>query len=216
VAVLSAQRATQESMFDEQQTMLENREVRAPHDGYFVIEERWDGQRMDVGSTVFAGSKFASIPDLSNMEAELQVLETEAVGLAPGQKAEIVIDAYPDRPLTGTVRSVSATAAPIERDNPVKYFTVAVGLDQADPEWITPGAIVSAVILIDRVSDAIAVPNQALYRDNERDWVMLRRGDRLERRDVRLGLRGPNRSQVVEGLSPGDEVALFMPGNPGA
>jgi multidrug efflux pump subunit AcrA (membrane-fusion protein) len=195
--------------------MLDNREVRAPHDGYFVIEERWDGQRMDVGSTVFAGSKFASIPNLADMEAELQVLETEAVGLAPGQKAQIVIDAFPDQPLTGTLRSVSATAAPIERDSPVKYFTVTVGLDQADPEWITPGAIVSAVILIDRVDEAIAVPNQSLYRKDDSDWVMIRRGDRLERRDVQLGLRGPNRSQVVAGLNPGDEVALFLPGASG-
>jgi multidrug efflux pump subunit AcrA (membrane-fusion protein) len=215
VAVLSAQRSTQESMLEEQQTMLDNREVRAPHDGYFVIEERWDGQRMDVGSTVFAGSKFASIPNLADMEAELQVLETEAVGLAPGQKAQIVIDAFPDQPLTGTLRSVSATAAPIERDSPVKYFTVTVGLDQADPEWITPGAIVSAVILIDRVDEAIAVPNQSLYRKDDSDWVMIRRGDRLERRDVQLGLRGPNRSQVVAGLNPGDEVALFLPGASG-
>lgn len=216
VAVLSAQRATQESMFDEQQTMLDNHEVRAPHDGYFVIEERWFGQRMDVGSTVFAGGKFASIPNLEDMEAELHVLETEAMGLAPGQQAEIVIDAYPDRPLTGTVRSISATAAPIEQDSPVKYFTVTVGLDQADPAWITPGAIVTAIILIDRVQDAIAVPNQALYREQDQDWVMVKRGHRLERRDVRLGLRGPNRSQVVEGLESGDEVALFLPGGSGA
>jgi hypothetical protein len=97
----------------------------------------------------------------------------------------------------------------------VKYFTVTVGLDQADPEWITPGAIVSAVILIDRVDEAIAVPNQSLYRKDDSDWVIIRRGDRLERRDVQLGLRGPNRSQVVAGLNPGDEVALFLPGASG-
>lgn len=212
VAVLNAQRATQESKFEEQQTLLDNSEVRAPHDGYFVVEERWFGQRIDVGSTVFPGSKFASIPNLDRMEAELHVLETDAVSLDPGQKAEIVIDAFPERPLTGTVSAVSATAAPVERDNPVKYFTVTVSLDQADPAWITPGAIVTADILIDQVPEAIAVPNQALYRKGDEDWVMVRNGDSLVRRDVRLGLRGPNRSEVVEGLAPGDRVALFMPG----
>ncbi len=216
VAVLAAQRATQESKFDEQRALLDNSEVRAPHEGYFVLEQTWYGQTVDVGSTVFAGNKFASIPNLGKMEAELHVLETEAVSLAPGQKAEIVIDAYPDRPLTGTVKSLSATAAPIERDNPVKYFMVTVSLDQADPEWIKPGSIVSAVIMIDQVDDAIAIPNQALYRKDDAEWVMVREGGQLVRRDVRLGIRGPNRSQVVEGLQPGDEVALFMPGETGA
>ncbi|MEJ2534348.1 MAG: efflux RND transporter periplasmic adaptor subunit [Gammaproteobacteria bacterium] len=212
VAVLSAQRATQESKFEDQKVMLDNREVRAPHDGYFVMEETWYGQRVDVGSTVFSGNKFASIPNLDDMEALLHVLETEAVGLAEGQLVEVVIDAFPDRKLSGSVRSISATAAPIERDSPVKYFTVTVGLDQADPEWITPGAIVTAVIHINQVEQAIAVPNQALYRDGDQDWVMVREGGHLARREVSLGLRGPNRSQVVSGLEPGDEVALFLPG----
>ncbi len=212
VAVLEAQRNTQESKFEEQSNLLTNQEVLAPHDGYFVIEENWWGQPIDVGSTVFAGNKLASIPNLDKMEAELLVLETEAVGLAEGQPVDVVVDAYPDRPLTGKVGSISATAAPIERDNPVKYFTVTVTLDQADPEWITPGSIVTATVHISRVDDAIAVPNQALFRENEQDWVLVRDGNQLIRRDVRLGLRGPNRSQVVEGLRAGEEIALFPPG----
>ncbi len=211
VAVLEAQRATQESKFQEQQKLLQNQEVAAPHDGFFVIEENWWGQRIDVGSTVFSGNKFASIPNLDAMEAELQVLETEAVGLAEGQRVDLIIDAYPDRPLSGKVSSISATAAPIERDNPVKYFTVKVALDQADPTWITPGAVVTATIQIDQVPDAIAIPNQALFREEGRDWVLVRDGSDLVQRDVTLGLRGPNRSEVTEGLRAGDEVALFPP-----
>ncbi|NRB70370.1 MAG: HlyD family efflux transporter periplasmic adaptor subunit [Xanthomonadales bacterium] len=212
VAVLNAQRATQESKFQEQQVMLDNQEVLAPHDGYFVIEKSWWGQQVDVGSTVFAGNKLASIPNLDMMEAELLVLETEAVGLTPGQSATVVIDAYPDRPITGELKSISATAAPVERDNPVKYFTVLVALEDADPSWIIPGAIVTATINISEVADTVAVPNQALYREGEQDWVLVREAGELVRRDVDLGLRGPNRSEVVGGLEPGDQVALFPPG----
>lgn len=211
VAVLEAQRTTQESKFQEQQSLLQNQEVLAPHDGFFVLEQTWWGQTVDVGSTIFAGNKIASIPNLDKMEAELQVLETEAVGLAEGQKVDVIIDAYPDRPLAGQVSTISATAAPIERDNPVKYFTVRVALEQADPEWITPGAVVTATINITQVADTIAVPNQSLFREDERDWVLIREGDELVRRDVRLGVRGPNRSEIVEGLGVGDEIALFPP-----
>jgi multidrug efflux pump subunit AcrA (membrane-fusion protein) len=214
VAVLTAQRTTQESKFREQQGLLQNQEVLAPHDGFFVLEKRWYGQRIDVGSTVFSGNKLASIPNLDKMLAELQVLETEAVGLAEGQQVDVTIDAYPDRPLTGSIQSISATAAPIERDSPVKYFTVQVALDQADPEWITPGAVVTATIHIDQALNTIAVPNQALFREDGRDWVLVRDGGTLVERDVTLGLRGPNRSEIVDGLEAGDEVALFPPEPP--
>lgn len=211
VAVLEAQRATQESRLQEQHTLLENQLVKAPHDGYFVLEKNWYGQHADVGSTVFAGSKFASIPNLQKMEAVLNVLETEAVGLATGQTATVTIDAFPERELSGTISSISATAAPIERDSPVKYFTVVVALEQADPEWIKPGAIVRAEIFINRLADAIAIPNQAVFRTEAGNRVLLKRGQELVEHTVSLGLRGANRSEVREGLQEGDEIALFPP-----
>jgi HlyD family secretion protein len=211
VAVLEAQRATQESKLQEQNTLLENQLVRAPHDGYFVLEKNWFGLHSDVGSTVFPGSKFASIPNLGKMEAVLNVLETEAVGLATGQSATVVIDAFQDRKLEGTVSSISATASPIERESPVKYFTVVVSLDEADPQWIKPGAIVTAEIRINELNDTIAIPNQALFQKDDSNWVLLNKRGKLEHQTVQLGVRGANRSQVVAGLEPGDEIALFPP-----
>jgi multidrug efflux pump subunit AcrA (membrane-fusion protein) len=211
VAVLSAQRSTQESQYREHRGMLEQSEVRAPHDGFFVYEKTWWGQPMEVGTTVFPANKIASIPNLDRMEAVLYVLETEAVGLAEGQAATVVVDAFQDRPLSGTVSAISATAAPIERESPVKYFTVTVALEQADPSWITPEAPVTAEIHISRVEDTIAVPNQAIFKDEQGDWVLLRDGGELIRQPVELGVRGANRSQVLTGLTEGDRIALFPP-----
>ena len=211
VAVLNAQRSTQESQYQEHKSLLDQFEVRAPHDGFFVYEKTWWGQQVDVGSTVFPANKIASIPNLGKMEAVLYVLETEAVGLAMGQEVTVNIDAFPGRPLSGKVSAISATAAPIERENPVKYFTVTVGLDQSDPEWITPDAAVTAEIHITRIAETIAVPNQAVFQDEEGDWVLVRDGGKLVRQAVELGVRGANRSQVLNGLQAGDEIALFPP-----
>jgi HlyD family secretion protein len=211
VAVLNAQRTTQESQFQEHQAMLDQYEVRAPHDGFFVYEKTWWGQQVDVGSTVFPANKIASIPNLEKMEALLYVLETEAVGLAVGQAATVTIDAFPGRALSAEVSHISATAAPIERESPVKYFSVTVALDEADPEWITPEAAVTAEIHISQIADTIAVPNQAVFQGQDGDWVLVRDGRKLVRRPVSLGVRGANRSQVIEGLQAGDYIALFPP-----
>lgn len=209
--VLDAMRATQDIESREHQLQIEHSEVRAPHDGFFVYEKNWWGQPLDVGSSVFPGNSIARIPNLENMEAVLNVLETEAVGLAPGQRVDLVIDAFPDRPLTGLIKTISATAAPIARDVPVKFFTVTVSLNESDPEWITSDAQVSAEIHINRIEDTIAVPNQALFLDEAGDWVLVGNGKDFEKRTVILGLRGANRSQVVAGLETGDEIALYPP-----
>ncbi|MDT8321840.1 MAG: HlyD family efflux transporter periplasmic adaptor subunit [Xanthomonadales bacterium] len=214
IGVLDAVRETQASQNRQHREQIDRSEVRAPHGGFLVYEKTWWGQQIDVGSTVFPGNRIASIPNLERMEAVLRVLETEAVGLEDGQTVNLRIDAWPDRPLTGTVSAISATAAPIDRDSPVKYFTVTVALDQSDPEWITPEAQVTAEIHIDRVENAIAVPNQAVFRDADGDWVLLRDGRQLQRRTVSLGLRGANRSQITAGLEAGDEIALYPPGEP--
>lgn len=211
IEVLDAVRATQESKNLEQTQQIRQAEVLAPHDGFLVYEKTWWGQQVGIGSTVFPGNKIASIPNLNRMEAILRVLETEAVGLAAGQQVELKIDAFPERPLSGVVSSISATAAPINRESPVKYFTVTVDLKKSDPAWITPEAQITAVIHINRVADTIAIPNQALFQDEAGDWVLIRDGSNLERKKVTLGLRGANRSQVTWGLEAGDEIALYPP-----
>ncbi len=215
-AVLNAARETQESKYQEHKSQLENSEIHAPHDGFFVYDKTWFGQKIDVGSTVFPGNKIATIPNLEKMEAVLHVLETEAVGITEGQAVQVTIDAYPDRPLSGVISHVSATASPIARDIPVKFFTVTVALDDADPAWIKPESLVSAVIAIDRIENAIFVPNQSVFSDDNGDWVLVREGGKLVRREIQLGLRGANRSQIVSGLERDAVIALFPPLDPAA
>jgi multidrug efflux pump subunit AcrA (membrane-fusion protein) len=211
VAVLSAVRATQESKFQEHKSQLDNSEVFAPHDGFFVYEKTWFGQKIDIGSTVFPGNKIASIPNLDRMEAVLYVLETEAVGVVEGQQTLVTIDSYPDKPLSGKISKISATASPIERNSPVKYFKVTVSLELADPDWITPESQVSASIAISRIENAIFVPNQAIFSDASGDWVFVREGGDLVRREIQLGLRGANRSEILNGLDADSKIALFPP-----
>jgi len=211
VAVLNAVRLTQESKFQEHQAQLDNSEIAAPHDGFFVYEKTWYGQKINVGSTIFPGNKIASIPNLDKMEAVLNVLETEAVGIVEDQSATVIIDAFPEKPLHGTITKISATASPIERNSPVKYFSVTVTLDDADPDWIRPESQVTATIAINRIEDTIFIPNQAIFSDGNGEWVLLRKGKNLEKQEIELGLRGANRSQIISGLEKGAKIALFPP-----
>ena len=84
-------------------------------------------------------------------------------------------------------------------------------LEAADPTWIKPESQVSAIIAIDRIEQAVFVPNQAIFSNETGDWVLVPKGGELVRQTIKLGLRGANRSQVIDGLAEGDQVALVPP-----
>ena len=222
LAVLGAQRnseANQGAIFQQQ---IDASAVVAPNAGYFIIRRNWFGEPMSAGQSVFPGNAFAEIPNLEKMQAQLQVLESEAGGIAIGQAVEVVTDAYPDRPLNGTISGISQIPASLERDSPIKYFTVNVDLEQTDSSWITPGIRVRAEIQILRKNNTLTIPNQAIERgqngSDARTWVYMKDGSSIEKRYIEVGERGPVRTEIIAGLDAEDEVLLVRPNSnkPGA
>ncbi|MEM9302366.1 MAG: efflux RND transporter periplasmic adaptor subunit [Pseudomonadota bacterium] len=210
-SVLETQRSVQAAKLQRNEGSLARLEVRAPHDGLFIPEKNWVGEPPRVGQSVFPGSRLASLPDLSEMHAVVFVPEKEAVGLKDGLAANIVVDAFPERPMTGTVLSVSKTAQSRSRNNPVKFFTVTLALERSEPEWMLPGRRVTVEIIAADVPDALALPNQAIFQEGDSAWVYRGDGSDFERVPVTLGVRGSARSQVVAGVDAGDVVALIEP-----
>ena len=210
--VIRTQREAQQAKLTRSESSMAQLEVTAPHAGLLIHEKNWWGEPPRVGQSLFPGMKLASLPDLSKMQAKVYVPEKEAVGLQEGLDVRVVVDAFPNRPLQGLVESVSKTAQSRERNSPVKYFTVTIALDEADPTWLLPGRRVTVTIMAADVADALVLPNQAIEQGEGGNTVWVQRGDRFEQVDVTLGVRGMARSQVVSGLEPGERVALVKPG----
>lgn len=206
---------TQQSSFDAKLQFnnkgLSMLEISAPHDGMFVLQKNWYGNLPRAGEAVFPGTRLATLPDLGQMQASLFVPEVEANGIKEGQVATVHLHAFPDRELTGTVSQISKSAQPRERDNPVKYFTVKVVLDQADPDWLLPGQRLDAEIVIADLADRISVPAQATFRDDSGSWVYVQSGNGFERRAIETGLCSTSRCLITSGLEAGDRIALSDP-----
>lgn len=190
---------------------LANLEVTTPVAGIFVHAKNWRGEKVRSGQSLWPGSKLGAIPSLEKLNARLYVLETEAAGLAIGQRAEIRLDAFPDKKVGGQVIALANIAAPRDTRSPTKYFEVTVALDQADPSYMRPGQKLEGDILVARKNSALTIPNQAVFKDEHSSWVYVRRGDEFERRIITTGLRSLTQTEVIEGLAPGEEVALLEP-----
>lgn len=105
---------------------------------------------------------------------------------------------------------VAAAASVRNRQNPVKYLLMKAAVP---PEvalrhaWV-PGQAFRARIFVQRKEQGLSVPNVAVVSDAGKTFVQLREGGSNVRREVSLGARGPARSEVLDGLAPGDVVRL--------
>lgn len=190
---------------------LNQMEIIAPHDGLFVYQASWDGSFPVIGDMMWSGASLGLLPDTSMMQAKLYVQESEAAGLAIGKLATVYLDAYPDKPFTGSVTQLDALAKPKEKDSPVNYFQFTISLDKTLTEIMQPGRQVQAKVHLLNLQNVLTVPNQALFQKEGNYWVYLKTGAGFIKQTVTLGNRSLNRTEITDGLAEGDVIALTTP-----
>ena len=209
--LLALEKKKAELKIDEAESGLRSLEVRAPHDGIFVIKRDFRGETQ-VGQSVWPGQPLAEIPLLDVMRAKVYVLEADAGGLTEGVEAEVVLDAWPGEPYKARVERVAALAQRLNRRSPVQYFEVLLELERTVAERMKPGQRVSAQLFVAALDDVIAIPRQAVIEEDDGDKVVFRRsGSGFEPVEVTLGQAALGRVVIESGLAPGDVIALADP-----
>lgn len=213
LAVLDAQRATFDIAAKSRQADLDALELRAPNDGVLMLSTNWSGEKPNVGATLRAGFDYGSLPDASAMELDLSLAQIEAQGVHVGAAVEMFPVGRPEQKIVSKLSWVASAAKVRSQESPVKYLSMKAPIPAAAIARyrLVPGQRLQArVILFD--APALSVANVAIDSDDGRDYVRVRDGGDFLRRPVKLGVRGPARSQVLSGLKPGDEVLLAEAG----
>jgi HlyD family secretion protein len=141
------------------QVDLDYTDIVSPVNGTVV------SRNVDVGQTVAASFQtptlFLIAQDLTQMQVDTNVSETD-VGLAKvGQRASFTVEAYPERNFEGRV--VQVRQAPITVQNVVTY-NVVIGIDNREL-LLFPGMTANVRILVDEKKDVATIPSQALRFD---------------------------------------------------
>ena len=190
---------------------LRELEVRAPHAGIFVLR-RDRGEAAQVGTLAWGGRPIAEIPQLDSMKAQVYVLEADAGGVVPGIVAIVVLEAHPGELFDAEVSRVAAVAKRRNRWSPVQYFDIDLALAVTDPEKMKPGQRIRATLMVQDLEDVIAVPREAIFRDEEANpYVFIKTGREYARTRVTLGPIALGQVVIMAGLESGDIVALQDP-----
>jgi HlyD family secretion protein len=140
---------------NQSQVNLGHATIVAPIDGIVI------SRNVDVGQTVAASMSapvlFVLARDLTRMQVNAKIDESDIGRIQPGQAVTFAVDAYPSKKFAGTVRQVRLE--PVVEQNVVSYVTV---VDVPNPDLeLKPGMTANVTIEIARADDVLRVPNAA-------------------------------------------------------
>lgn len=138
--------------------------IRAPVDGIVI------SRAINIGQTVAASFQtptlFTIAEDLAEMQVEAAVDEADIGSVAPGQRAEFTVDAYPDRIFEGEVKEVRLASGEADADKAtassgVVTYTVIITAPNKDGKLL-PNMTANATIFLGEVRDVLKLPVMAL------------------------------------------------------
>jgi HlyD family secretion protein len=142
----------------------------APIDGIVTQRQKQVGER--VRGSDFSEDVILVISTLSQMEAKVEVGETEVVFVKDGDAAEIEIDAFPDRKFPAQVVEVARNATVKNPGTEAEVTTFFVRLALTQPvAGALPGMSGQAAISTDTHDDAVVVPIQAVTVRPEKELL---------------------------------------------
>jgi cobalt-zinc-cadmium efflux system membrane fusion protein len=155
-----------------------------------------------TGVTYSGTSTAFTIADLSEVWVICDVYENDLPMVHVGQTADIRLNAYPDRVITGTIGEIDAVLDPSIR-------TAKVRIQVPNPDHLMRiGMFATATFHGRSLQDRAAVPASAILHLHDRDWVYVPAGDgKFKRVGVVGGAMIPGAMQeVISGLSAGQQV----------
>jgi HlyD family secretion protein len=173
----------QEAALEFDADSLEKTIVNAPMTGVVTALLKEEGETV-IGAQSFQPTVIMTVADLSDMEVEILVDETDIQSLKLNQEAEVRVDALPNNKIKGEVTEIGASAivrgaqasTTASSGNQAKDFKVAVTLKNPPPS-LRPGLNATADITTARKEKVLAVPIQAVVvREVDQDGRVIDTG----------------------------------------
>ena len=169
--------------------------LRAPVDGRIIRRDGEVGDFIPVNQPVFYLTQL-NVP----LRVTAEVDEEDIAGVRIGQRALITADAFPGKVFEGRVTEITPMGDPVARN-----YRVRIDLPAGTTLMI---GMTTEVNIIQVTHDhALLVPTASLRGD--RLW--LARDGRAVLQPVQLGIKGLQRTEILQGLNDNDEVILQPP-----
>jgi RND family efflux transporter MFP subunit len=191
---LRAEMVARQATLDSAARDLKDTTIRAPFDG--VVAERM----VSAGQYVNAQAPVIRLVRLDPLRLTADVPEKFAPSVRVGQPIELTTDAFPDKPVKGTITRISP-------DVNLKSRAFAIEADVRNEDGtLKPGTFARLKIATNKVDEAIVVPATAIQTRYGTSVAFIVQHGKLKASEVKLGDRLGPRVEITEGLEPGQTI----------
>jgi len=201
---------TQRLRMTQEQASLENAKynlskvrIESPINGIVTRRNIEEGETVVIGTMNNAGTVLLTVADMSDIEAQVEVDETDIPNVTIGQKAKITIDARPGQSFSGHVVEIGNSpiqAAGSTSASQATNFLVKVKVDDQIPD-VRPGFTTTAEITTATRNQVLGIPIQAT---TVREMTVDKASGNIVRDDTKNAKGRSNAVQAQE-LKPGQE-----------
>jgi HlyD family secretion protein len=210
--------------------------VVAPMDGVVLTKNVEIGESITSGVSSFnAGTVLFSVADVSRMIVKAGVNEVDIGKIRVGMPVKVTLDAYPKVQFAGKIDRI---APAVRVEDKVRVFDVEIRLDAQGRE-LRSGMTANIEVIGERMAKVLTVPVESVFKRDEQEIVYVKKtidpklfeqeskkkleGDAakqaekdawkkfFDKRVVVTGLADNAKVQILQGLKPGEEVALADP-----
>jgi macrolide-specific efflux system membrane fusion protein len=196
-ALIDSARAEGESVLAQWQQFYKATPIYAPINGMIILRSLEPGQSFNSGDGILVMSDRLTI--------KTQVDETSIAKVKLNQKAEVILDAYPNEKLEAVAVHIGFDAKTV---NNVTGYVVDV-LPKRAPNHMLSGMTANVKFILSEIPDALTLPSEALQTDSGKPCVKIRTNDDPESSPcspIRVGPSNESRTVVLEGLSEASSV----------
>lgn len=176
---------------DQLEAQIERMNIRAPFGGKVVTRV------VVLGDFLWAGNQVLRLVSKGRW-AEITLSEEDFYGVAPGQKATVLLASYPGEALKAEVTSLQPTADPATKTRGVFI------LIDAPEDKLIPGLTGEAVLIKAERQGSVIIPRRALIGNR----VYVVKGGEIEVREVQPGYLSLNKAEILKGVEAGEQVVL--------
>lgn len=202
IAQATARRDAQQAVVEQLEDELERHTIRAPFNGFVVVEHT------QIGAWVQQGGAVAELVELDQVDVVVPVLEDYIAGVTVGLKVTVVFDSLPKERFEGAVAQVVPLAEPRARTFPVKIRIP--NRERGGTVMLKAGMFARVTAAIGKTVPALMVPKDALVLGGAKPevWVVDPETMQVRPVPVELGIPHDDSIQVLGQLKAGQEVVV--------
>ena len=177
-------------------SLLTKTRLLAPFSGTIGLRQ------VSPGAYIQPGQDLVNLEDIDPIKIEFKLSERYASAIAIGQQIELKVDALPGQLFSGQVYAVDP-----QLDSRTRTFTLRAKAANSDHK-LQPGMFARLNLIVERRTQAVVVPEQAIWPQGEQPFVYTVVNDRAKLIAVTIGERFDGKVELRSGIETGNPVII--------